>query len=125
MITSSNNPGAARAPFIRRNPVKRLMMMTALLTSPRILALMLASAASILPGCSRAKQQPAPAQQQQQQQQQPSAIEVKTDGNRVVVGTGEAEFEIFPSGYVRGALLQGGAKLSLDEPPAAGSASGD
>jgi len=121
MITSSNNPGAARAPFIRRNPVKRLMMMTALLTSPRILALMLASAVSILPGCSRAKQQAAPAQQQQQ----PSTIEVRTDGNRVVVGTGKAEFEIFPSGYVRGALLQGGAKLSLDEPPAAGSASGD
>jgi alpha-galactosidase len=37
-------------------------------------------------------------------------------GGPVVLTTGTAEFQVLPSGYVQGALLKNGAKLSLDEP---------
>ncbi len=99
----------------RRNPVRHITVVQPVRCKTlSILPLLLAA---ILSGCSGQKQ-PAVSPPQQPQ---PSAIEVKTDGNRVVLATGKAEFEIASSGYVRAFLLQDGSRLSLDDPPASGS----
>jgi alpha-galactosidase len=48
----------------------------------------------------------------------PSDIKVTvSDGGPVVIQTSTAEFQLLPSGYLQGALLEGGKKMTLDQPP--------
>jgi alpha-galactosidase len=47
----------------------------------------------------------------------PSDIKVTVnDGGPVIIQTSTAEFQVLPSGYVQGSLLNGGKKLTLDAP---------
>lgn len=56
----------------------------------------------------------------------PSAVSVTVNpGGPVVVKTARAEFEVLPSGYVRGSLIKEGKLLTLDEPESGPSASSD
>jgi alpha-galactosidase len=48
----------------------------------------------------------------------PSDIKVTvSDGGPVTIQTSTAEFQLLPSGYVQGALLKNGKKLTMDQPP--------
>jgi alpha-galactosidase len=51
----------------------------------------------------------------------PSTVEVDLTGNRVVLITPAARFELSPSGYLKASLLSNGQALSLDDPGSAGS----
>ena len=63
-------------------------------------------------GCSQ-KLQPSPAAAPSR----PSEIKVTvSDGGPVVIQTATAEFQLSPSGYLQGALLKDGKKITLDQP---------
>src|SRR6185437_7205663 len=51
----------------------------------------------------------------------PSTVEVDLTGNRVVLITPAARFELSSSGYLKASLLNNGQALSLDDPGSAGS----
>src|SRR5437016_2627168 len=63
-------------------------------------------------GCNRPAQQKA-----MEPPSQPSKIKaVVQDGGPAVLTTSAAEFQVLPSGYIKGSLVKEGKNLSLDEP---------
>ena len=57
---------------------------------------------------------------------QPSAIKIELNpSGPLILTTTAAEFEVLPSGYVRGSLLKDGKKLTLDEPSVGKAAGSD
>ena len=79
--------------------------------TPKVLSAILLSLL-VAVGCSQ-KPQSGPATAPSR----PSEIKVTvSDGGPVVIQTATAEFQLLPSGYLEGALLKDGKKLTLDQP---------
>jgi alpha-galactosidase len=75
---------------------------------------------ALLLSCSRPVEKPAV------QPSHPSEIKVVvSDGGPVTLKTRTAEFEVLPSGYVRGVLLKGSQRITLDEPKVGSPTSSD
>jgi alpha-galactosidase len=67
-----------------------------------------------------------PPTQSKQLPSRPSDIKVEVrDGGPVVLTTSTSEFDVLPSGFLQAFLLQGGKKLTLDEPGLGSAASSD
>src|SRR5437016_6144855 len=58
-----------------------------------------------------------PVQKSTEPPSQPSKIKaIVQDGGPAVLTTSTAEFQVLPSGYIKGSLLKEGEQFSLDEP---------